>query len=135
MFDSLTLISNLQRLSRVSIELTILGSIFPSSSISLLLSQVTFMSNLMPPVVLLCTSTAESRNGIGPRSSLVNRRFANGPGSVEAKIGSTISLIILQPATLMLGHSCSTISLRNPERTCQLRLIEFGVFCCHVGCI
>jgi hypothetical protein len=49
-----------------------------------------------------------------PKSSLVNRSLDSGPGSVEARMGSTISFTIFAPATLMLGHSWAMMSLRKP---------------------
>ena len=78
-------------------------------------SQSTFMSSLMPSVVVLETRTPFNFRGTVPRSILVKWRVFNGPGSIVLNMGSAISLIIWLPATLMFGHSCSTISFRKTE--------------------
>lgn len=98
-------------------ELTILGTIDASSSKSHLPSQSKSISSLMPSSSVLCTSTFENLMGVGPKSSLTKRRFARGPGSIWSSMGSTTSLMILPPATLMLGHSWATMSLRNPRES------------------
>lgn len=98
-------------------ELTILGTIDASSSKSHLPSQSKSISSLMPSSSVLCTSTFENLMGVGPKSSLTKRRFARGPGSIWSSMGSTTSLMILPPATLMLGHSWAMMSLRNPRES------------------
>lgn len=53
-------------------------------------------------------------------------------------MGSTISLTILLPAMLMLGHSCATMSLRNPAHVsavlCDLNELPTSVsLTCGLG--
>jgi hypothetical protein len=76
MLDALNLVSK-EHFEETPSILTILGTMLPSSSISLLLSQTTSTSSLMPPIVVLCTSTAPSRRGTVPRSSFVNLAASN----------------------------------------------------------
>lgn len=87
---------------------------FPSSSMSQLPSQSTFKSSEMPAFSVFVAMAWENLIGTAPRSTLVKCRDANGPGSIVLNIGSAISLIIWLPATLILGHSCATMSLRKP---------------------
>ena len=101
--------------TRISmVKHTILGTWLPSSSISQAPSHVTSKSSLIPSFVVLWTSTFENLNGTCPRSSFTKWILDRGPGSVEAKIGSTTSFAICAAATVMFGHNCSTRSLRNP---------------------
>ena len=86
----------------------------PSSWISHLPFQSTFKSSLMPPDSVFVDVTLESCKGTSPRSTLVKWRFDNGVGSEDFKIGSTVSLIMLPMATLMLGHSSATVLFRKP---------------------
>lgn len=84
-----------------------------SISMSALPTQSTFRSSLMPSTSLLVVFALDRRSGTGPRSIFVKCSVAKGPGSIVLNMGSTISLTILLPAALMLGHSCLTMSFRN----------------------
>lgn len=88
----------------------------PSSSKSHTPSQFISMSSLMPLFFVLCTSTFEKPIGTLPKSVLTNLRFLRGPGRVEARMGSTDSLMIVEPATQMLGQRFETMSFRKPDR-------------------
>jgi hypothetical protein len=94
-------------------KLTMAGNMSASSSMSALPTQSTFRSSLMPSTSLFVVFAFDSCKGTGPRSILVKCRVFNGPGSMVLNMGSTISLIILLPAALMLGHNSFTMSFRN----------------------
>ena len=90
------------------------GIMLPSSWIPHWPSQSTFKSSLIPSCGVLVTLTLLSTMGTAPSSILVKCSEARGPGSIVLNMGSTMSLTILEPAALMLGHSWATMSLRKP---------------------
>lgn len=81
----------------------------------------------MPFVSVFVARTFETVMGTGPRSTFVKCNEASGPGNMVLNIGLAISMVILLPATLMLGHSCATMSFKNSRHTAILATAPVNV--------